>query len=397
MADKRAYETSHAWIKFEFDLDRLTPQMWLQLGQVQAQCQQIIGAPLKPNIQKLLNKMFLAKGALATAAIEGNTLTEEEAFEIVEDKSHLPLSQSYLKDEIKNIIAAMQGIAQHIFSGQSADLTPEIILGYHRQILTGLPVRENVILGKYRSYTVGVGSYQGAPTEDLGYLMERLCYWLNHGWKTDSYSPMVIGILKALVGHLYLAWIHPFGDGNGRTARLMEFQILLASGVPFPAALLLSNHYNQTRSEYYRYLEIASARPNDGIYQFIGYALQGLIDQLSEQIDLIEGFQLITHWENFVHDQFRNKDGKADQRKRRLVLDLSRRENPLSPVRPSELRYISPRIAEAYANKTHKAVQRDINALKQMGLLRVTPQGVVPNIEIMRAFLPPTQTPPNQE
>lgn len=54
-------------------------------------------------------------------------------------------------------------------------------------------------------------------------------------------------IFKAVVAHLYLAWIHPVGDGNGRTARLVEFQILLSSGVPSPAAHLLSNHYNQTR------------------------------------------------------------------------------------------------------------------------------------------------------
>jgi Fic family protein len=39
-------------------------------------------------------------------------------------------------------------------------------------------------------------------------------------------------ILKAILAHLCLAWIHPFGDGNGRTARLVEFQILIFPGCP---------------------------------------------------------------------------------------------------------------------------------------------------------------------
>jgi Fic family protein len=86
----------------------------------------------------------------------------------------------------------------------------------------------------------------------------------------------VYAILKAVVAHLYLAWIHPFGDGNGRTARLVEFQILLSSGVPSPAAHLLSNHYNQTRSEYYRQLDRASKSGGE-LAPFIEYGARGFV------------------------------------------------------------------------------------------------------------------------
>jgi Fic/DOC family len=41
-------------------------------------------------------------------------------------------------------------------------------------------------------------------------------------------------LVKAILAHLYIAWIHPFGDGNGRAARLMELRILLEAGVPMP-------------------------------------------------------------------------------------------------------------------------------------------------------------------
>ncbi|MCY3923933.1 MAG: Fic family protein [bacterium] len=77
---------------------------------------------------------------------------------------------------------------------------------------------------------------------------------------------------------------HPFADGNGRTARLLEYAILARSGVvPFPAALLLSNHYNLTRDRYYRELEAADR--SGTITGFVQYAVQGLVNGLREQTD----------------------------------------------------------------------------------------------------------------
>ncbi len=80
------------------------------------------------------------------------------------------------------------------------------------------------------------------------------------------------------MAHLYIAWIHPFGDGNGRTARFLEVKILLRAGIPTVAAHLLSNHYNATRSAYYRQLQRASAS-GGYVAPFIQYALQGFIDE----------------------------------------------------------------------------------------------------------------------
>jgi Fic family protein len=98
-----------------------------------------------------------------------------------------------------------------------------------------------------------------------------------------------------VVAHLCLAWIHPFGDGNGRTARLVEFQILLGAGVPTPAAHLLSNHYNQTRTEYYRQLDRASKSGGE-IVPFIEYAARGFVDGLREQLHKIRDQQWDVSW-----------------------------------------------------------------------------------------------------
>ena len=113
-------------------------------------------------------------------------------------------------------------------------------------------------------------------------------------------------ILRAVVVHLYVAWIHPFGDGNGRTARLAEFLILAGEGVPSPCAHLFSNHYNITRAEYHRQLD-RSSRANSGRGDPLGfllYSLQGFVDGLREQSRFIAGIQLKLDWEHFVYGEF---------------------------------------------------------------------------------------------
>jgi hypothetical protein len=196
---------------------------------------------------------------------------------------------------------------------------------------------------------------------------------------------IVYAILKAVLAHLYLAWIHPFGDGNGRTARLVEFQILIASGVPAPAVHLLSNHYNQTRTEYYRQLDQASRSGGDAL-PFVLYATQGLLDGLRSQLQDIRDQQLDVAWRNYVHEAFSDKKSPSDARRRHLVLDLSQCTRPL-PF--SELSQVSPRIAAAYARKTAKTLSRDVKALIQMGLLAQEPDGFRARKDLILAFLPP--------
>jgi Fic family protein len=90
----------------------------------------------------------LAKGVLATAAIEGNT-TEKEALAIVEKKSDLPKSQGYLKKEIENILAAANHIVYQIEKDGPKPITPTDIKTYDRMILEGLEVEGHVVPGEY--------------------------------------------------------------------------------------------------------------------------------------------------------------------------------------------------------------------------------------------------------
>ena len=169
-------------------------------------------------------------------------------------------------------------------------------------------------------------------------------------------------ILRAVFVHLYIAWIHPFGDGNGRTARLAEFMILAREGVPSPCAHLLSNHYNVTRAEYYRQLD-RSSRANAGRGDplgFLVYSLQGFVDGLREQSRLIAGIQLKLAWEHFVYGKFqRIRSSSAMRRRREVTLALGRVG---TPVHKRAIPDLSPDLARLYAEKD----QQDTDARHEL-------------------------------
>jgi Fic family protein len=321
---------------------------------------------------------------LATTAIEGNTLSESEVIQHLDGKLKLPPSKEYLSKEIDNIVTACNKIATDILIRDKAEILFEKIIEYNKFVLDGLSLNESVVPGQIRSYSVGVGNYRAVPAEDCEFLLQKLCIWLNE-FQIPENNRITFGILKAIIAHIYFVWIHPFGDGNGRTARLIEFQILLEAGIPTPAAHLLSNFYNQTRTEYYRHLNITTKKRGD-ISDFIKYASTGYVDQLKEQLEIIRMQQWDIVWRNYVHEMFKDQTSEAAVRQRHLALDLSFVTD--EAMRISRIPEISTRMAAAYAKKTRKTMVRDINKLINMELMERTSKGVRAKREVILAFLP---------
>lgn len=338
-------------------------------------------------------QVYLAKGMLATTAIEGNTLSEDEVRRILDHTLELPPSREYLEREIENVLAAYNLARKELLEDPDLPFSVGRLREYNRLILDGLELEKGVVPGAIRSHSVVVGSYRAAPAEDAEHLLARLCDWLN-GDEFDAPlgSPQLaapLAIVKAIVAHLYLAWIHPFGDGNGRTARLLELQILLSAGFPVPTCQLLSNHYNQTRSEYYRQLAISSREPG-GLLSFLAYAAQGFADQLREQLGTIWAQQFTDRWEQFVYQSFGERRGETDNRRLRLVLDLSRAFHESGePVGRRDIPTLTPRLAASYVTKTEKTLSRDLNAIAKLGLLRRERGRWAPSDEAIRGLQSP--------
>jgi Fic family protein len=389
MPKERLYQSTHPWLTFELDLNILTHGMWINLGEIASKCSHIAGAALLPEVASAMHSMFLTKGIHGTTSIEGNTLTEDEVGRRIHGDLPLPKSREYLGTEIDVLLELHNEIGRDISTGELRGLSVEKICEFNRRLLEGQPRKDEVVPGVTRTHsvTVGIGDYVGAPAEDCDYLLGRMVDWLNELSAPAGHPELShpIAVLKAILAHLYLAWIHPFGDGNGRTARLVEFQLMIEAGTPTAAAHLLSNHYNRTREAYLVALHKTSRPPRYPLGIFLEYALQGLRDELRDQIEMIQRHQQHVMWEKIVHDSFQNEDTPARKRQRHIALDM----DPLTPTPKNKMREASTRVAAEYAGAGPKTVSRDVNALLERNLIIRAGKGYLPNIALVDGLRPP--------
>ncbi len=390
--------TTHPFIKFPPDLGEFPARVWLLLGEIQARIDHIKRLPIPRDESSLLRRMYLTKGVHSTTAIEGNSFSEEEVERIIEGKMQAPPSREYQQQQIDNMVEAFNIVGKTQLGGSSTPFTLELLNSYHAIILSNLDdsLADNVIIGELRTHRVMVGRYLAAPPGDCPQLVGKYCDWLNQEMPAPDGYVIASQIIKAMVAHVYFAWIHPYGDGNGRMTRLIEFVILLRAGVPDAAAHLLSNFYNKTRDQYYSRLQASHGEYQDGSYPetsnilgFIGYALQGFKDELDEQFEIVHGMQLRIIWHDVIHAEFRKRFSEnlsaARQRQKRLVLDLTIHRFD-EAVNKNQIRDVSPALYHAYAERNKRMIQRDLNALVDMELLIHDGTGYKPNTDILMGF-----------
>ena len=286
----RTCERTHPWINFKLDPGSLDASIRALLDETRVKCSLIRGTALGPATTRELELVSLVRAVHASAAIEGNPLSEAQVRERLTGRLFLPRNHEQFGQEVANIGRALQAKVPSSGPDGDARLSVSNILHSHEKVMRDLPLEGHVTPGQLRlpGQHVRVGGYLGAPPEDLACLLQRLCDWLNTDFQASNAGDrLALGILKAIIAHVYIAWIHPFGDGNGRTARLLESRLLIQAGLPQSTALLLSPHYYCTRPEYYMRLE-RSSQQEDGLSAFLRYALQGLVEGLDEWLRIIE-------------------------------------------------------------------------------------------------------------
>ncbi|MCY3575611.1 MAG: DeoR family transcriptional regulator, partial [Chloroflexi bacterium] len=153
---------------------------------------------------------------------------------------------------------------------------------------------------------------------------------------------------------------------------------------------------NLTRDRYINRLQASQGEWNGESYPsegnlggFISYALEGFRDGLDEQLATIETMQMRSIWRDEVDDAFRREFGDklrgSRQRQKRLLLQLGD-VSMQKPVKRNEVRQLTVEQAIAYDDKSMRTVQRDLNELARLGLLKREGDGYLPNKDILRAF-----------
>ena len=167
-----------------------------------------------------------------TNAIEGSTITLEEAREIIHDKIS---PRKPMKDVRETETHARVFLAA--LNDKNVIDTP-VLLKWHREIFGET---KPDIAGKFRNYLVRVGAYVAPDWQDVEGLMKEFSLFLRKG----GFNPAEC----AARAHYRFEKIHPFGDGNGRIGRLIMNHILWHNGYP-----MIIIEYKKRRA-YYRALE----------------------------------------------------------------------------------------------------------------------------------------------
>lgn len=366
----------------------LTRDILYELGQCNAIIKAISETPIQPDYRQKLLMVSITKGAQATTAIEGNTLTDEE-IELIQKGKNLPPSKEHQQKEVQNIINGFNELLNEaVIQNYQTIIDEKLILRLHKIVGNDLGDNFNAVPGKFRNHAVVVGYYRAPEHSLVKEMVKQLCDWMLMEFHYEKGQNFIDAVIQAIVCHAYIAWIHPFGDGNGRTARLLEFYILLRAGNPDFALHLLSNFYNQTRPEYYRHLD-KSTKTGD-LTEFIAYAVRGYRDGLMGILEMIQKNQMDISWKNYVFNIFNSKKitGKTEElnkRRRNLILAIP----PDEHYTIDELVKVDIETAIVYKDLSSRTISRDIEELLNLELLAIDENGLYyANYDMLKKFMP---------
>jgi Fic family protein len=237
-------------------------------------------------LEKMQNKALILE-AHHTTHIEGTQLTLKESEEIWQGQY---LANVNPDDEraLLNYRDAFELVSS--YEGDGAPITEGLIREIHKRLVQD--VRGNSATpGLYRKIQNYVANsktkkiiYTPPPAYEISSMMKSLVAWLNK-------EEMIHPVLVSGITQFYLVHIHPFLDGNGRTARLLSTLCLYRKDYDFKKLFTISEYYDRNRSDYYK--AIQSVRDNDmDMTGWLEYFSKGLAVQLREIKSL--GKQAIT-------------------------------------------------------------------------------------------------------
>ena len=370
-------------IRFDLRLDVNSPQIVRAAARAEALASVIRGLPIPPHVRQKLDRLNILRAVRGTTGIEGSDLSEEEVGAVLAaGVQHSVLSRPRAREEqeVRNAASVMSFVGEAIRGDPTLSLSEELIATIHRLTTDGIDY-ENNIPGVYRGHGVRAGDYV-PPRErsDIQRLMKELIDWFHSGL-AQSWPPAV----RAIATHFYLISIHPFGDGNGRTARAIESLLLYRGSINALGFYSLSNFYYRHRSEYVGHLDGARFESGNDLTPFVRFALEGLVTELADVHREVLNEMAIIAFRDFARERL-SLTGKmgtpAGERLYRLLLGLE------EPARLVDIRRKRHTLSGLYIGLSPKTLSRDLKLLRDENLIVEHERRISANIELMRDFMP---------
>lgn len=250
---------------------KITGKIVNHIAEISAARELILNAPILPQWEVKLRKEAILKMAHHSTSIEGNRLTLEQVEDLLAGEEVPAWEKDKL--EVENYVKVLEYIDRLGSKGEQG-ITEETLLEIHRLTTRGL--LDETESGHCRRVPVAVVDgfgrtvFQPPPVEKVPRLMEEFVAWLNSEKATELYPVLMSGI-----AHYELVRVHPFVDGNGRTARALATLILYRRGFDTKRFFALDDYYNEDRSRYYAALQAVDPERID-ITKWLEYFTEGV-------------------------------------------------------------------------------------------------------------------------
>ena len=204
------------------------------------------------SISDRLRKNSKKKSAYSSNRIEGNPLSEEQAYEAIESDGRKHLLKP--EQEVRNYYLALEYLER--MASEKKGFSKQLILEVQKRVEKGDskekiglrgPMPPGVLFAVYDSQT-GTPEYIPPEYIDIPDLLDELVDYVT---TTDDH-PLIV----AAVVHYQIVTIHPFEDGNGRTARLLSGYILDVNGYDFNGIGCLEEYFAYDVNEYYESIQM---------------------------------------------------------------------------------------------------------------------------------------------
>jgi len=300
----------------------------------------------------------LVDEAISSSQIEGAATTRVVAKEMLRT-GRKPKDHS--EHMIYNNFQSMQMIKKHL----QEPLTVELLLSIHMHMTKDtletpswagrfrLPSDDKIYVFDNDEQTV---LHEPPDAGRVLELMQKLCDYAN----SDSEDEFVNPIIKGILLHFWLAYVHPFMDGNGRTARALFYWYMLKHGYWFFEYLSVSTSILSARAQYYRSFLYSEMDDNDVTY-FIVYNLTAI----HKAIEILNAYIQRKQKEQKHAYRFVSQYPSLNSRQRTLLAS--------AVEKPQELFTI-----ETHANihgVTYQTARTDLLGLKNLGLLDMRKEG----------------------
>lgn len=239
----------------------ITPKLAMSLMRIEGARQAVQDLPITPAVLATLRETARLCSTHYSTMIEGNRLTQEQVSGVIGKRQHFP-GRERDENEVLAYYAALEKAEQLAASGVPVSET-------HMQTLHALVMAGGRSRAKPTPYRDGQNIIRDSRTRRIVYmppeakdvptLMKALAGWISTSLRDSLPCP-----IRAGIAHYQFATVHPYYDGNGRTARLLTTLILHLGGYDLKGLYSLEEYYAQNLGAYYKALTVG---PSHNYYE----------------------------------------------------------------------------------------------------------------------------------